>query len=246
MIPYEQLCRALDRHKRKMRGEVVEEPPPIASVDEEMAIDDDAILEDAVLATDPGTMPAEAPQSYEEPAPVQVDELDYTEQPMDEELMAPEGFAEPQEQTETPPMAPVQNEFAEGVVTPPEQQAPPPFMEPAMDIPPQEVAQTGEWTSEPQPEGEFPPQELTPENIQPEEYAQPEEWAEPTPETQSAPPASAPPPPPPAPGEGANKTMFGMPAGPQPVPEQPGGISTQEIDIDSVDVIDEEQKPDQE
>lgn len=228
MIPYEQLCRALDRHKRKMRGEVVEEPPPIASVSDEMAIEDDAILDDAVLATDPGSVPAEPPGGYEEPAPVQVDELDYVEQPVNEELMEPEGFADLQPQGEIPAgpsMAPPVEEFAEGVVTPAEQQATQPFEEPAMAPPP--------------------PQEFTPENMPPEEYAQPEEWAEPTPETEPAPPTSAPPPPP-TPGEGGNKTMFGMPAGPQPVPEQPGGISTQEIDIDSVDVIEEEQKPDQE
>ena len=271
MIPYEKLCKALDRHKRKMRGEPIEEePPPMemapeSALQEGFAVGDDAIMDSSLLATDPGSTPEDLQGGYEEPPPMAVDEEDYVQeaaevppQPME---MEP-AVAQAEDILEEAPMQPT----GEGQPYPgqppqaPQQEVP---MEGAYDVPPQE----GEFAPEGQ---EYAAEQGYPPQGQPQEeaYGQAEEWpapdapptpeaAPPAPETGQAPPppdpGQAPPPPapgnppPPAPEGDAKQTMFGMPAAPAPNPQaEAPDISTQELDIDAVDVIDEQEKPPQE
>jgi hypothetical protein len=62
MIAYEDLCLALDRHNRRLRGEVVPEPPPMGRA--APADDDFDIMEEADAAP-----PAELGADYSQGAP---------------------------------------------------------------------------------------------------------------------------------------------------------------------------------
>ncbi len=202
MIPYEKLCKALDRHKRKMRGEPLEEPLAVEEnfqeqEVEEFAVDDDAIMEDPLMATDPGIMAEGDDEDYVEAGPLQLDES---------------GDNEP------PPPYPQTEDYED---IPPEFETNP-AVEPAPEYPLDPEVESDAM-------GEPGVEEYQPEP--------PEQWPEP---------GAIPPGPPPTPpmqqdGE-AKKTMFGMPAGPEPLPQVPE--TTQEIDVDSVDMIDDDLDPD--